>query len=48
MRFLGPQRGNDFTSLNIASCWPPIKYQERIDMERELDQLDGFFIIFPE
>ena len=43
--FWGPQRGNYFSSLNIASCGPPIKYQERSLMKRELEELNGFFII---
>ena len=46
--FWGPQQGNAFSSLNIASCRPRIKYQERSVVERELEELNGFSIIFSE
>jgi hypothetical protein len=48
MKLLRAKTRQCFFSLNIVSCRPPIKYQERIDMERELEELDGSFIIFPE
>jgi hypothetical protein len=46
--FLGPQQGNALSSLNIASCRPQIKYQERSAMERELKELYRFLLFFLE
>ena len=46
--FWGPQQGNAYSSLNITLRRPRLKYQERSWMERELEELNGFFIIFKE
>ncbi|UCE55178.1 MAG: hypothetical protein JSV31_06980, partial [Desulfobacterales bacterium] len=48
MGFLRTAIRNAFSSLSITFCRPLIKYQERSAMERELEELNGFFIIFPE
>jgi hypothetical protein len=46
--FLRTTTSNAFSSLNIASCRPQIKYQERSAMERELKELYIFLLFFPE
>jgi len=48
MGFLRTTAGNAFSSLSTTFCRPQIKYQEQSRIERELEELNGFFIIFPE
>jgi hypothetical protein len=48
MGFLRTTAGNAFSSLSTTFCRPQTKYQERSWMERELEELNGFFNIFPE
>jgi hypothetical protein len=48
MGFLRTTAGNAFSSLSTTFCRPQINYQERSAMKRELEELNGFFIILKE